>query len=120
MDENELNGILEEERKLLKDNRVYLVLELNEEDPTTFSMFCLDTTSDDPQKKPNVCQVIGRGLTDIISNDLEGLLDLGHEGIERDKKGVEDNVVNLDSYRKKEEEDTTQITFSFEDGDKDE
>ena len=120
MDENELNGILEEERKLLKDNRVYLVLELNEEDPTTFSMFCLDTTADDPQKEPNVCQVIGRGLTDIISNDLEGLLDLGHEGIERDKKGVGDNVINLDSYRKKEEEDTTQITFSFEDGDKDE
>tara|TARA_R100000988_G_scaffold98988_1_gene67599 strand:- start:420 stop:779 length:360 start_codon:yes stop_codon:yes gene_type:complete len=119
MDENELNEILQEERKLLKDNRVYLVLELNEEDPTTFSMFCLDTTPDNPQKEPNVCQVIGRGLTDILSNDVEGLLDLGHQGIERDKISVGDNVINLDSYRKKKEE-TTQITFSFEDGDKDE
>ena len=119
MDENKINEILQEERKLLKDNRVYLVLELNEEDPTTFSMFCLDTTSDDPKKDPNFCQVIGRGLTDILSNDVEGLLDLGHEGIERDKRDRGGNVVELESYRAKKN-DTTQITFSFEDGDKDE
>tara|TARA_R110000824_G_scaffold86683_2_gene214302 strand:- start:47 stop:379 length:333 start_codon:yes stop_codon:yes gene_type:complete len=105
MDKDKINEILHEERKLLKDNRVYLVLELNEEDPDTFSMFCLDTTPNAPDKNPNVCQIIGRGLTDILSNDVEGLLDLGAQAIEKDNRNVGGNVISLDSYRKKEDEE---------------
>ncbi len=117
MDEDKINEILHEERKLLKDNRVYLVLELNEEDPTTFSMFCLDTTPNAPDKDPNICQIIGRGLTDILSNDVEGLIDLGTQAIEKDNRNVGGNVVSLDSYRSTKEKPTT-ITFAFEDDDK--
>ena len=104
MDEDRINEILQEEKKLLKDNRVYLVLELNKEDTETFSRFCLDTTANDPKTEPNICQVIGRGLTDIISNDVESLLDLGYQALERDDRKVGGNVVSLDSYRPEEDQ----------------
>ncbi len=37
--------ILEEEKKLLKKERVYLILEIDDRSKETFSMFCLDTTT---------------------------------------------------------------------------
>ena len=122
MDESEIGDIVQEEKKNLKDDRVYLVLQLDGEDQELFSMFCLDTTKDDVNDNPNVVQVIGRGLTDLLSHDLEGILQLGYQGIEADKH-KDSNIVWLDSYRKPKEEDQedpTVITFAFKDEEEDE
>ena len=117
MDEHQINDIVQEEKKLLKDDRVYVVLQLDEENKELFSMFCLDTTKNDPTEAPNVIQVVGRGLTDLLSHDLEGVLDLGYQGLERDKQ-KDSNIVWLDSYRSSEEkQDPTVITFAFKDED---
>ena len=119
MDEDKVNEGVEEEKRHLKEDRVYIVLQLDKEDKEQFSMLCLDTTKDDVDKKPNVVQIIARGITDLLSHDLDGLLDLGLQGIERDKQ-KNSNIVWLDSYRPPEEDDPTVITFAFEDKDEEE
>ena len=132
---DELNAIIEEEKVLLKDNRVYLILELDDRSKDLFSMFCLDTTTNNKDGTANICQIIGRGVTDLISYSGEDVYEYGKKLIEQDAL-EENNVVALDSYRNQEyrddifadgeddeeEEDTTEITFSFkknDDGDED-
>ena len=132
---DELNAIIEEEKVLLKDNRVYLILELDDRGKDLFSMFCLDTTKNNKDGTANICQIIGRGLTDLISYSGEDIYEFGKKLIEQDAL-EENNVVALDSYRnqeyrksifsdgddKDEDDDTTEITFSFkknDDGDED-
>ena len=132
---DELNAIIEEEKVLLKDNRVYLILELDDRGKDLFSMFCLDTTTNNKDGTANICQIIGRGLTDLISYSGEDIYEFGKKLIEQDLHKV-NNVVALDSYRNqeyrksifadddddKEDDDTTEITFSFkknDDGDED-
>ena len=134
----ELNAIIEEEKEFLKKDRVYLILELDDRGKDLFSMFCLDTTTNNRDGTANICQVIGRGITDLISYSGEDVYDFGKKLIEQDAL-KSNNVVALDSYRNqkyrkdilasddddKEEDDTTEITFSFkkndddDDGDKD-
>ena len=131
---DELNAIIEEEKVLLKDNRVYLILELDDRSKDLFSMFCLDTTTNNKDGTANICQIIGRGVTDLISYSGEDIYEFGKKLIEQDAL-EENNVVALDSYRNQEyrdgifdngddeeedEEGTTEITFSFkkkDDGD---
>ena len=131
---DELNAIIEEEKVLLKDNRVYLILELDDRSKDLFSMFCLDTTKNNKDGTANICQIIGRGLTDLISYSGEDIYEFGKKLIEQDALEA-NNVVALDSYRNQEyrddifadddneeEEDTTEIAFSFkknDDGDED-
>ena len=132
---DELNAIIEEEKVLLKDNRVYLILELDDRGKALFSMFCLDTTTNNKDGTANICQIIGRGLTDLISYSGEDIYEFGKKLIEQDLHKM-NNVVALDSYRNqeyresifadddddKEDDDTTEITFSFkknDDGDED-
>ena len=133
----ELNAIIEEEKAFLKEDRVYLILELDDRGKDLFSMFCLDTTTNNKDGTANICQVIGRGITDLISYSGEDVYDFGKKLIEQDALKM-NNVVAFDSYRNqkyrkdilasddddKEEDDTTEITFSFkknddDDGDKD-
>lgn len=127
---DELNAIIEEEKVLLKDNRVYLILELDDRGKDLFSMFCLDTTTNNKDGTANICQIIGRGLTDLISYSGEDIYEFGKKLIEQDLHKM-NNVVALDSYRNqeyrksifdddddnKEDDDTTEITFSFEKND---
>ena len=132
---DELNSIIEEEKAFLKDNRVYLILELDDRGKDLISMFCLDTTTNNKDGTANICQIIGRGLTDLISYSGEDIYEFGKKLIEQDLHKV-NNVVALDSYRNqeyrksifaddeddKEDDDTTEITFSFkknDDGDED-
>ena len=132
---DELNAIIEEEKVLLKDNRVYLILELDDRGKDLFSMFCLDTTTNNKDGTANICQIIGRGLTDLISYSGEDVYEYGKKLLEQDLHKM-NNVVALDSYRNqeyresifadddddKEDDDTTEITFSFkknDDGDED-
>ena len=132
---DELNAIIEEEKVLLKDNRVYIILELDDRGKDLFSMFCLDTTTNNKDGTANICQIIGRGLTDLISYSGEDIYEFGKKLIEQDLHKV-NNVVALDTYRNQEyresifadgdddddEEGTTEITFSFkkkDDGDED-
>jgi hypothetical protein len=129
----ELDAIIAEEKAFLKDNRVYLILELDDRSKDLFSMFCLDTTTNNKDGTANICQIIGRGVTDLISYSGEDIYEFGKKLIEQDAL-EENNVVALDSYRNQEyresifvdgeddEEDTTEITFSFkknDDGDED-
>ena len=46
----ELDAIVEEEKKLLKKDRVYVILELDDRGNDLFSMFCLDTTTNNKVK----------------------------------------------------------------------
>ena len=133
---DELNAIIEEEKVLLKDNRVYLILELDDRSKDLFSMFCLDTTTNNKDGSANICQIIGRGITDLISYSGEDVYEYGKKLLEQDLHKM-NNVVALDSYRNqkyrndifadddddKEDDDTTEITFSFkkndDDGDED-
>ena len=134
---DELNAIIEEEKVLLKDNRVYLILELDDRGEDLFSMFCLDTTTNNKDGTSNICQIIGRGITDLISYSGEDVYDFGKKLLEQDLHKM-NNVVALDSYRnqqyrkdifadddddKEDDDDTTEITFSFkkndDDGDED-
>jgi len=122
----ELNAIIEEEKAFLKKDRVYLILELDDRGKDLFSMFCLDTTTNNKDGTANICQVIGRGLTDLISYSGEDVYDFGKKLLEQDLHEV-NNVVALDSYRnqeyrkdifsdddnKEDDDDTTEITFSF-------
>ena len=122
----ELNAIIEEEKAFLKKDRVYLILELDDRGKDLFSMFCLDTTTNNKDGTANICQVIGRGLTDLISYSGEDVYDFGKKLLEQDEHEVH-NVVSLDSYRnqeyrkdifsdddnKEDDDDTTEITFSF-------
>ena len=131
----ELDAIIAEEKVLLKEDRVYLILELDDRGKDLFSMFCLDTTTNNKDGTANICQIIGRGLTDLISYSGEDIYEFGKKLIEQDAL-EENNVVSLDSYRNQEyresifadgddddeEEGTTEITFSFkknDDGDED-
>ena len=134
---DELNAIIEEEKVLLKDNRVYLILELDDRSKDLFSMFCLDTTTNNKDGSANICQIIGRGLTDLISYSGEDIYEFGKKLLEQDLHKM-NNVVALDSYRNQkyrnnifadddedneDDDDTTEITFSFkkndDDGDED-
>ena len=134
---DELNAIIEEEKVLLKDNRVYLILELDDRSKDLFSMFCLDTTTNNKDGSANICQIIGRGITDLISYSGEDVYDFGKKLLEQDLHKM-NNVVALDSYRNQkyrnnifadddedneDDDDTTEITFSFkkndDDGDED-
>ena len=134
---DELNAIIEEEKVLLKDNRVYLILELDDRSKDLFSMFCLDTTTNNKDGTANICQIIGRGVTDLISYSGEDVYEYGKKLIEQDALEA-NNVVALDSYRNQkyrkdifadddedneDDDDTTEITFSFkkndDDGDED-
>ena len=122
----ELNAIIEEEKAFLKKDRVYLILELDDRGKDLFSMFCLDTTTNNKDGTANICQVIGRGLTDLISYSGEDVYDFGKKLLEQDEHEG-NNVVALDSYRnqeyrkdifsdddnKEDDDDTTEITFSF-------
>ena len=121
----ELNAIIEEEKAFLKEDRVYLILELDDRGKDLFSMFCLDTTTNNKDGTANICQVIGRGITDLISYSGEDVYDFGKKLIEQDALKM-NNVVALDSYRNQEyrndifaddddddDDDTTEITFSF-------
>ena len=131
----ELNAIIEEEKAFLKDNRVYLILELDDRSKDLFSMFCLDTTTNNKDGTANICQIIGRGVTDLISYSGEDVYEYGKKLIEQDALEA-NNVVSLDSYRnqeyrdgifadgedEEEDDNTTEITFSFkknDDGDED-
>ena len=125
----ELDAIIAEEKAFLKENRVYLILELDDRGKDLFSMFCLDTTTNTKDGTANICQVIGRGITDLISYSGEDVYDFGKKLIEQDALEA-NNVVALDSYRnqeyrdgifaaddddddKEDDDDTTEITFSF-------
>ena len=101
---DELNAIIEEEKVLLKDNRVYLILELDDRSKDLFSMFCLDTTTNNKDGTANICQIIGRGVTDLISYSGEDVYEYGKKLIEQDAL-EENNVVALDSYRNQEYRD---------------
>ena len=131
----ELDAIIAEEKAFLKEDRVYLILELDDRSKDLFSMFCLDTTTNNKDGSANICQIIGRGITDLISYSGEDVYDFGKKLLEQDLHKM-NNVVALDSYRNqqyrkdifadddddKEEDDTTEITFSFkknDDGDED-
>ena len=120
----ELDAIVEEEKKLLKKDRVYIILELDDRGKDLFSMFCLDTTTNNKDGSSNICQVIGRGVVDLISYSGEEVHDLGKKLLEQDVH-AESNVISLDYFRnqeyrnnvfekEEEEDDVTQITFSFE------
>ena len=125
----ELDAIIAEEKAFLKEDRVYLILELDDRGKDLFSMFCLDTTTNNKDGTANICQVIGRGITDLISYSGEDVYDFGKKLIEQDALEA-NNVVALDSYRnqeyrdgifaaddddddKEDDDDTTEITFSF-------
>ena len=122
----ELDAIIAEEKAFLKEDRVYLILELDDRGKDLFSMFCLDTTTNNKDGTANICQVIGRGITDLISYSGEDVYDFGKKLLEQDLHEV-NNVVALDSYRnqeyrkdifsdddnKEDDDDTTEITFSF-------
>ena len=95
---DELNAIIEEEKVLLKDNRVYLILELDDRSKDLFSMFCLDTTTNNKDGSANICQIIGRGITDLISYSGEDIYEFGKKLLEQDLHKM-NNVVALDSYR---------------------
>ena len=124
----ELDAIIAEEKAFLKEDRVYLILELDDRGKDLFSMFCLDTTTNNKDGTANICQIIGRGVTDLISYSGEDIYEFGKKLIEQDAL-EENNVVALDSYRNQEyresifvdgeddEEDTTEITFSFKKND---
>ena len=126
----ELDAIIAEEKAFLKEDRVYLILELDDRGKDLFSMFCLDTTTNNKDGTANICQVIGRGITDLISYSGEDVYDFGKKLIEQDAL-KSNNVVALDSYRNQEyrdgifadgdddeeDEDTTEITFSFKKND---
>ena len=129
----ELDAIIAEEKAFLKENRVYLILELDDRGKDLFSMFCLDTTTNNKDGTANICQVIGRGITDLISYSGEDVYDFGKKLIEQDAREA-NNVVALDSYRnqeyrdgifaaddddddKEDDDDTTEITFSFKKND---
>jgi len=137
----ELDAIIAEEKAFLKEDRVYLILELDDRGKDLFSMFCLDTTTNNKDGTSNICQIIGRGITDLISYSGEDVYDFGKKLLEQDALKM-NNVVALDSYRnqkyrkdiladddddddKEDDDDTTEITFSFkkndgdDDGDKD-
>ena len=135
----ELDAIIAEEKAFLKEDRVYLILELDDRGKDLFSMFWLDTTTNNKDGAANICQVIGRGITDLISYSGEDVYDFGKKLIEQDAL-KSNNVVALDSYRnqeyrdgifaaddddddKEDDDDTTEITFSFkkndDDGDED-
>jgi hypothetical protein len=122
MDEDKFHEMLEEEKDLLKPNRVYMVLELNEDKgDNVFSMFCLDTTTNREDGEANVCQILGKGLTELISKDTEYVMDIGITSIRDENEEIEKSqkVVSLDSYRNnsEEEKDNVTLTFSFEDKD---
>tara|TARA_R110000824_G_scaffold172419_2_gene350228 strand:- start:1405 stop:1839 length:435 start_codon:yes stop_codon:yes gene_type:complete len=121
----ELDAIIAEEKAFLKEDRVYLILELDDRGKDLFSMFCLDTTTNNKDGTANICQVIGRGITDLISYSGEDVYDFGKKLIEQDAL-KSNNVVALDSYRNQkyrndifaaddddDDDDTTEITFSF-------
>lgn len=128
----ELDAIIAEEKAFLKEDRVYLILELDDRGKDLFSMFCLDTTTNNKDGTANICQVIGRGITDLISYSGEDVYDFGKKLIEQDALKM-NNVVALDSYRnqeyrknifadgddddKEDDDDTTEITFSFKKND---
>ena len=42
---DDLDDLLAEEKHLLKEDRVYVILELDERGDDLFSMFCMDTTT---------------------------------------------------------------------------
>ena len=131
----ELDAIIAEEKAFLKEDRVYLILELDDRSKDLFSIFCLDTTTKNKDGSANICQIIGRGITDLISYSGEDVYDFGKKLLEQDLHKM-NNVVALDSYRNQkyrndifadddednEDDDTTEITFSFkknDDGDED-
>ena len=135
MTDEELGDILREERKNLKEGRIYLILEASEEDETFFSMLCLDTTKNTKDGTSSVCQTLAKGLVHLISDSSNDIFDLGQEALDHEAHKetnvvpfnglfVEDNVVSLDNYR--EEKHTKQtitnpetgavtVTFSFDD-----
>tara|TARA_R110000824_G_scaffold26619_4_gene91230 strand:- start:966 stop:1376 length:411 start_codon:yes stop_codon:yes gene_type:complete len=123
MDEDKFHEMLEAEKDLLKPNRVYMVLELNEDmGDNVFSMFCLDTTTNREDGEANVCQILGKGLTELISKETEHVMDIGIASIRDENEEIEKSqkVVSLDSYRnnsEEEEKDNVTLTFSFEDKD---
>ena len=100
----ELDAIIAEEKAFLKEDRVYLILELDDRGKDLFSMFCLDTTTNNKDGTANICQVIGRGITDLISYSGEDVYDFGKKLIEQDALEA-NNVVALDSYRNQEYRD---------------
>tara|TARA_R100000656_G_scaffold54226_1_gene42772 strand:+ start:79 stop:498 length:420 start_codon:yes stop_codon:yes gene_type:complete len=119
----ELLALIDEEKKHLKKDRIYLILEAAEQGQESFSMFCLDTTKNNKDGSANTCQIVAKGLTGLLSTDIENLYELGKILMAKEES-IDSNVVSLDSFRenqykerlfeKQKEEEIRTITFSFE------
>lgn len=95
-----MKAIIETEKKELKDNRVYLVMENTGDEEDQFFMFCLDKTNND-DGPANMCQVLAKGLVHILQNSAEEVYSLGEKLLEEEEYS-ESNIISLDSYRNQE------------------
>lgn len=132
--EKELEDILEEEKKNLKEGRIYLILEASEENEDLFSMICLDRTKNNEDGTSSVCQTIAKGLVHLLASNSEEIFNLGQTVLDHephkennvvpfDASSAKDNVVSLDTYRKEKhnpsEKGYVTVTFSFNDDEND-
>tara|TARA_R100000306_G_C4336484_1_gene123019 strand:+ start:427 stop:804 length:378 start_codon:yes stop_codon:yes gene_type:complete len=106
--------ILEEEKKLLKKERVYLILEIDDRSKETFSMFCLDTTTNNKDGSANICQIMGRSLVDMISNSSDAMYEMGQDLLKEDDE-KDSNIISISSHKnfkhkKRVEEDEEDMT----------
>ncbi len=116
-----MKAIIENEKKDLKDNRIYLVMEDTKEDD--FFMYCLDKTNNE-DGPASICQVLAKGLVSILQNNANDIYSLGEQLLEEEEY-EKSNIVSLDSYRRKEygekifrktdDDDHMTITVTLED-----
>ena len=101
--EDEVRNLFEEEKYGLKDDRVYLILEPDSREESTFAMFCVDRIIVKEGEPVNVCQVLARGLTELLSSRCDEVYELGQEKIlsetGMDVKGLYTNVVPISKHR---------------------
>ena len=94
----ELSLVLEEEKRLLKKERVYLILEIDDRSKETFSMFCLDTTTNNEDGSANICQIMGRSLVDMISNSSDAMYEMGQDLLKEDDE-KDSNIISISSHK---------------------
>ena len=119
-----MKAIIETEKKDLKDNRVYIVIE--DTDVDRFFMFCLDKTNNE-DGPATICQVIAKGLVHILQNNAEEIHSLGEKRL--GEEGYSTNsIISLASYRdndyaqnlfKEKDDDYLTVTMTLEDDDDD-
>ena len=126
---DDLDDLLAEEKHLLKEDRVYVILELDERGDDLFSMFCMDTTKSNKDKTVNICQVLARSVVELLTNNCDELYELGDSLLRNQPvEENESNIVSISSHRdyktkkslldvKDDNDGKTTITFSLTDAD---